>query len=639
MESNPTMTLVAGTDQNEKLSAARRLVQKQDVEQNSLIAEDTELRRVLGNLEIGALIDLIDTSKQRDGEPRSIALYQIWISLNVRPQQAYAAWYNLGVQLSAAGNRVEAAAAFKSALASQANLYSAAINAGLCHEELGDPEGALRIWGGALQDDGVRTNLLNHQGRLLELLKRYDEAEQSFAASLLTNPDQTEVIHHWVGVRTKACFWPAFRALPRLSAETLLEKTSALSLLALTDDAAAHDRSNALWIGKNLPPAMPRLSPAAGYAHRKLRIGYLSSDYCRHPMAYLVADLFEQHDRDAFEIYGYCSTKDDGSEVRRRVLSSFDKVVSILGMTDEQAAHVIRADEIDILIDLNGLTLGSRLSVLRWRPAPVQITYLGYNGAIPMEELDYILADRYVIPSEAAPTHRPPPLYLPGCFQANDRHLSVADGQTRQLVGLPDDRFVFCCFSNNYKITEGVFAAWIEILKRAERTALWLYADNAHSKRSLAEAFAASGLDPKRLFFADRCEPEVYRGRLALADVFLDTFPYNSGTTASDALRVGLPIVTLSGKSFISRMAGSLLQTVGAKEGIVDTLESYIDLAVQLARESDRYAALRRSVSADAWTRTLGNTPLFARQLEAVLKSVAVTAKPAYAEVRAKRVA
>ena len=639
MEAIPTMSLIAGTDHTGRLSAARRLVQDHDVEQISHIAEDVDLRRVLGELDVGALIDLIDTSKQRDGEPRSIALYRLWISLEVKPRQAYAAWYNLGVQLVAAGNQVEAAAAFKAALSTQANLYSAAINAGLCHEELGDPEGALRIWSGALQDDGVRTTLLNHKGRLLEALKRYDEAEQSFVASLLTDPHQSDVIHHWIGVRTKACFWPAFRALPGLSKEMLLEKTSALSLLSLTDDVAVHDRSNALWIRNKLPLAMPRLSPAAGYAHRKLRIGYMSSDYCRHPMAYLVADLFEQHSRDDFEIYGYCSTKDDASEVRRRVLSSFDKVVSILGMSDEQAAHAIRADEIDILIDLNGLTLGSRMSVLRWRPAPVQITYLGYNGVIPLDELDYILADRYVIPPEAAPAHRPPPLYLPGCFQANDRHLPVAAGQTRQSVGLPDDRFVFCCFSNNYKITESVFAAWIEILKRAERTVLWLYADNACSKRSLAQAFAASGLDPNRLFFADRCEPEAYRGRLALADIFLDTFPYNAGTTASDALRVGLPIVTRSGASFVSRMAGSLLQTLGAKEGIVDTTDAYVELAVSLARDPDRYAALRRSVSADAWMRTLGDTPLFARRLEAVLKSVAVTARPAYGEVRAKRVA
>ena len=281
-------------------------------------------------------------------------------------------------------------------------------------------------------------------------------------------------------------------------------------------------------------------------------------------MAYLVAELFETHDRDRFEVFGYCSTEDDGSDVRRRVLGSFDKAVSIVGASDAEAADAIRSDEIDILVDLNGLTLGSRLPVLRYRPAPVQMTYLGYNGVIPLAELDYILADRYVIPPEAAAHHRPEPLYLPTCFQVNDRQVKVADGQTRRSVGIPEDRFVFCCFSNNYKITEDLFAAWLEILTRVDHSVLWLYADNEQSCRNMTERFAASGLDPERLFFAARSEPEVYRARLGLADLFLDTFPYNAGTTASDALRVGLPIVTRSGRSFVSRMAGSLLRTIGA---------------------------------------------------------------------------
>ncbi len=633
------MDLSAITGRKLHFLAARERLRIHDPEQCSDLAEDIELRQALLEFDVGELIDLIDSAKQRDGERRSIAVYRAWISLGVKPNQLFAAWYNLGVQLTAAGSRVEAAAAFKAALAAQANLYSAAINAGLCHEELGDPEGALRIWADALQSDGVRTTLLNHQGRLLETLKRYDEAEQSFVASLLTNPRQTDVIHHWIGVRTKACFWPVLRELPSLTADVLLEGTSALSVLALSDSVRVHDRSNASWIAHNFPPAMPRLSPAGGYAHRKLRIGYMSSDYCRHPMAYLVADLFEQHRRDAFEIFGYCSTKDDGSAVRHRVLSSFDKVTFIRDLSDAQAAEAIRSDEIDILIDLNGLTLGSRLGVLRWRPAPVQMTYLGYNGAIPMEELDYILADRYVLPPEAAADHRPPPLYLPSCYQANDRYLEIASGQTRQLAKLPEDRFVYCCFSNNYKITESVFAAWIEILKRTEGSVLWLYADNAYAKQSLTKAFIASGLGPNRLYFAERSEPEVYRARLALADVFLDTFPYNAGTTASDALRVGLPIVTLSGQSFISRMAGSLLQAVGAREGIVETIDAYVDLAVQLARDPDRYKALRRSVGGDAWMKTLGDTPGFTRHLEAALLSVAITAGEDYSEVRTRCVA
>ena len=324
-----------------RVAAAKRLMARHDTDRCPDILQDRDLLGVLASLEIGELIDLVDATKSRDGELRAISVYRMWLSLEVKPQQAFAAWYNLGIQFNAAGLREEAAAAFKSALAARADFYTAAINAGLCHETLDDPERALRVWADAIQSDDARTALLNQRGRLLEKLKRYDEADRSFLASLLTNADQPDAIHHWIGVRTKACAWPIFRDLPTLTRADLLERTSALSLLALTDDIAAHDRSNASWLARKMPPAMPRLSPSGGYAHRKLRIGYLSSDYCRHPMAYLVAELFELHDR-RFEVFGYCRPRMTGSDVRRRVLASFDKAVSIFEASDEEAARAIR---------------------------------------------------------------------------------------------------------------------------------------------------------------------------------------------------------------------------------------------------------------------------------------------------------
>ncbi len=608
------------------LATAQRALERHDADRCPDILQDRDLLSILASLEVGELIDLVDAAKRRDGELRSISLYGMWLALEAKPNQSFAAWYNLGVEFNAAGHAAEAAAAFKTALSSRADLYGAALNAGLCHESLNDAPGALRIWGDAIQSDQARTALLNQRGRVFERLKLYDDADRDFLASLLTDPDQPDTIHHWIGVRTKACAWPIVRDLPGLTKADLLEGTGALSLLAMTDDLAIHDRSNASWFERKMPPGGPRLSPYNGYAHRKLRIGYLSSDYCRHPMAYLVTELFEMHDRDRFEIFGYCSTKDDGSDVRRRILASFDKAVSVRDASEEEAARAIRADEIDILIDLNGLTLGSRLPVLRFRPAPVQITFLGYNGVMPIPELDYILADRYVIPPEAAAHHRPKPLYLPTCFQPNDRKVPLTAGLTRNSVGLPDDRFVFCCFSNNYKITEDIFTAWTEILARVQHGILWLYGDNDQSCRNMAAHFSASGLDPQRLLFAARTSPEAYRARLGLADLYLDTFPYNAGTTASDALRVGLPIVTRSGQSFVSRMAGSLLRTVGATEGAVETTRDYIELAVALAHDSERYAELKRSVSGDRWLRTLGDTPRFTRELEEVLSSVAISA-------------
>ena len=362
-------------------------------------------------------------------------------------------------------------------------------------------------------------------------------------------------------------------------------------------------------MARKFPPPQPRLSPPTGYAHGKLRIGYMSSDYCMHPMAYLVADLFEQHDRDAVTVYGYCSTKEDGSDVRQRVLAGFDHVRSIIDMSDEEVAH-------DDPSRRNRHSRGSQRAhardpfpVLRWRPAPVQVTYLGYNGPIPCDELDYIITDRYVIPPEIGETHRPKPLYLPRCFQANDRHLPVGPCDTRAEAGLPDDAFVFCCFSNTYKITEEVFDAWTVILRRTANTVLWLYVDNEPARRNLSNRFAESGLDPDRLRFAERTSPERYRARLALADLFLDTFPYNAGTTASDALRVGLPLVTLSGRTFVSRMAGSLLEAVGLTDGIVDSLDAYVDLAVALATDPDRYQAFRAPLQKGAWAEPSATPP------------------------------
>ena len=370
------------------------------------------------------------------------------------------------------------------------------------------------------------------------------------------------------------------------------------------------------------------LSGGYGYGHDRLRIGYMSSDFCMHPIAYLTAELFETHDRQDFEVFGYCSTKDDGSPVRQRILHSFDKCTDIRAMNDEQAARAIRADEIDILVDLNGLTLGTRLQVLRWRPASVQMTYLGYVGPIPMPELDYIIADRFVIPEVQAAAHRPAPLYMPRCFQVNDGSLPITTGETRLEAGLPEDKFVFCCFSNTYKITQAVFDAWMTILRRAEDTVLWLFVDNPYALETIKARAVAAGIAPDRLIFASRTDPSRYRGRLALADLFLDTHPYNAGTTASDALRVGLPLITLSGATFTSRMAGSLLRTMGLDEGIVHDHEAYVELAVTLATDKQRYRAYRARVTPDLWRNTLGDTPRFCKELEDAFRQVAATDAP-----------
>ena len=530
----------------------------------------------------------------------------------------YAGWFNLGVELSSGGDGDNAILAYKNALVLQADCFQAAVNLGLQYEAKGDVTTAMEIWARSLQSDEARTTLLNHQGRVLENLKRYEEAERMLYASLLTNPRQPDVIHHWVYLRQKMCCWPVYGpGVPGLTAREIDHDMGPLSLLALIDDQEVQNRYVEEWLARKALPSQPRLSPEEGYAHERLRIGYMSSDYCAHPVSFLMAELFERHDRSKFEVYGYCASPEDGSDTRRRVVAAFDHFTRIVSMSDEQIAHQIRADEIDILIDLNGLTANTRMFSLRWRPAPVQVTYLGYIGPIPMPELDYIICDEFTIPRDREAIYRPAPLYLPGLYQVNDSKLPVNPTPPRAAAGLPDGKFVFCCFSNNYKITEEVFDAWMTILKRTGDSVLWLLADNQWAHRNMLGRAALHGVDPGRLIFTERVSPPDYLARLALADLFLDTFPYNAGTTASDALRMGLPVVTYSGQTFAARMAGSLLKAIGLEWGVTGSLAEYVEKAVAAATDPALYRGIRATVAGDAWRRTIGNVEEFIPRLEA----------------------
>jgi predicted O-linked N-acetylglucosamine transferase (SPINDLY family) len=348
----------------------------------------------------------------------------------------------------------------------------------------------------------------------------------------------------------------------------------------------------------------------------------MSSDFCRHAMSYLIAELFERHDRACFEVFGYCSTREDNSDIRKRVLAGFDQCRSIRDMSDEQAARLIRADEVDILIDLNGLTQGSRLQVLRWRPAPVQATYLGFIGPVPLPELDYLFCDDYVIPQSNAGDYLPAPLAIAANYQANDSKREIGAPTTRAACGLPASGFVFCCFSNHYKITPAMFGCWMAILSQTDDALLWLISDNQWSRAALLRHAEAAGVDPARLIFAGRVGPADYMSRLAVADLFLDTFPYNAGTIASDAIRMGLPLLTRTGEAFASRMAARLLTGVGADAGIAMDDGSYIATAVRLANDKAAYAGYKSLFNTQAWAGSIGDIGRLTGELERTLKRI-----------------
>jgi predicted O-linked N-acetylglucosamine transferase (SPINDLY family) len=571
------------------------------------------------------------------GLPSVIALYSRWIA--VQPPQEpnlFAAWFNLGAELSHAGAVAEAVGAYRHALRHKPDFHGAAVNLGLLLERQGQPDAALQVWAQAIQPDEARIALLNQRGRLLEQSGRLAEAADSLRQSLLADPNQPDAAQHWLHLRQRMCQWPLLTddAISGLPAARMLAQSGPLAALALTDDIAEQRHVAAGWIERKLPAAAARLAPDGGYAHDRIRVAYLSSDFCSHAMSYLIAELFERHDRTRFEVFGYCSSPEDGSDIRARVLAAFDHVTRVRDLTDEQAARAIRRDEIDILIDLNGLTAGARIGILRWRAAPVQATYLGFIGPLPLPELDYLLCDAFVVPPGDAALYQPAPLAIDGLYQANDSKRAVGPAMTRAEAGLPERGFVFCCFSNHYKITEAMGAAWIGILRQVDGSVLWLAEDNEWSRQALRVRALGGGVDPERLIFAPRVAPPVYMARMGLADLFLDTFPYNAGTVASDALRMGLPLLTLAGRSFASRMAARLLNAIGADAGIAASHEEYVAKAVMLANDPATHAAYKACFTPDAWAATIGDSESFTRRFEKALESV--RRRPAEADQEAE---
>jgi predicted O-linked N-acetylglucosamine transferase (SPINDLY family) len=577
-----------------------------------------EIERRLKDTPFDAILAAIERTGPGAGGPAQIVLYRRWIeaSRNTSPL-LYAAWFNIGVLLALEGDNGNAAIAYGNALALRPDLHVAAINLGLVLEAAGDPDRALAVWRRAIQPDATRVDLQIQQGRLLEKLGRLEDAERVLHRVLLTDPEQPDVVHHWIHIRQKICQWPvASSDIPGISAIDLVRRSGPLSILALTDDIDLQRDAAAAWIARKTVPAPRRLAPAKPWPHERIKIGYMSSDFCSHAMCYLITELFERHDRRRFEVFGYCSSQDDGSQLRKRVLAAFDHCRLIRSLSDEAAAQCIRDDEIDVLIELNGITDGSRLAVLRWRPAPIQATYLGFIGPIPLPELDYLLCDNVVIPPEHRASYQPVPLAIAQIYQANDSKRTIGRQMSRAEVGLPEDSFVLCCFSRHYKITEEMFAAWMSILRQASQSVLWLAQDNVFSQANLLAAARREGIAEDRLIFSERTGPDLYLSRLGLANLFLDTFPYNAGTVASDAIRMGLPLVTLCGKAFASRMAASLLNAAGASLGIATSLSKYIEIAVRLVNDPVEYARYKALFTAQGWRRTLGDIAGFTAEFE-----------------------
>ena len=351
-------------------------------------------------------------------------------------------------------------------------------------------------------------------------------------------------------------------------------------------------------------------------SNTKISIAYISADFQQHPVSFLIAEVIELHDRSRFNVTAYSYGPDDSSTMRLRLAEAFDNFVDIQHISNEDAAKKIYADHIDILVDLTGHTRNSRSAILAKCPAPIQVNYLGYPGTMGADFIDYLIADSFTIPTEMKKHYTENVVWMPDCFQANDRTRHRPVAPSRKQSGLPERYFVFCCFNQTFKITPEVFDIWCRLLKTVPDSVLWLPASNNLAEANLRLEMQRRGIAKERLVMAPLLPTNDHLARLQCADLFLDTLPYNAGTTCSDALWMGLPVVTCAGEAFVSRMAGSLLTAIGVPELITYSLEDYYQLAFELATDRDKLDSIRNKIIANRDTSPLFDSERFTRNLE-----------------------
>jgi predicted O-linked N-acetylglucosamine transferase (SPINDLY family) len=462
-------------------------------------------------------------------------------------------------------------------------------------------------------------------GNAFSLKGQRDEATRCFATVLELEPGHVAAADSLLFEMRQACDWSRFDELCELVLRSVRERREQqigpfglLSIASSPDEqlqcarhfaerqlaAVARDRER-LQFGFDRSP------------RSKLRIGYLSADLHEHATAYLMAELFELHDRNRFEIVAYSYGPDDATPMRTRLKGGFDSFVNVAALPHADAAARIHDDRIDILVDLKGYTTDSRPEIVALRPAAIQVSYIGYPGTMGAEFIDYAVVDYFLAPPGADAHYTEKLVRLPGSYQVNDRKRVVASTPARSDLGLPEGAFVFCCFNQAYKILPRVFEIWTRLVAAVPGSVLWLLDPGATAARNLRSELGRRGIDPERLIVAPKLPLARHLGRLRAADLFLDTFPYNAHTTTSDALWVGLPVLTCKGDTFASRVAGSLLSAAGMTELITSSLEAYEACALRLARNTPELIALREKLSRGRDTAPLFDTPLFARHLEA----------------------
>ena len=499
---------------------------------------------------------------------------------------------------------------------------------GLRLEDLGRTDEAIRSYDRVLALTGrghpEHLQALNNRCVALVGLQRYGEAVDGLRQILAVEPQHTYALGGYAHVQRLICDWSDAEAIEAALREAVLRDSAEIppgTLLAYFDDAQLQLAGARNYATRNMPLAAPR--PAPAQAHDRLRIAYLSADFHSHATMQLAIELFERHDRSRFEVCAISFGPDDNSAMRRRTIAAFESFHDVTAHSDAEIAALMREREIDIAVDLKGFTTGARPQVFAQRAAPLQVNYLGFPGTLGSEAYDYILADGMVAPLAMQPAFSEQIVQLPHSYQPNDaRRVVPTPAPSRAEAGLPEQGLVFCSFNNTYKITPAVFDVWMRLLGAIDGAVLWLLNDNALAAANLRKQAAARGVDPARLVFAPRVPLEAHLARHGLADLFLDTLPYSAHTTASDALWMGLPLLTCLGGAFAGRVGASLCHAVGLDDLIAPDLGAYEQMALALANDPARRAAIRAHLEGGRHRLPLFDADLYRRGVEAAFQTM-----------------
>ena len=531
-----------------------------------------------------------------------------------------ATFYNYGLILKALNRPNEALERFSQALSINATVAETWNNRGTILNEIERYDDAIADFDKAISLQPNLSGAFCNKGKSLGKLKRYDEAFAAYDKALALKHDLTYAEGARLLSKMQLCDWSDFDAESAHLISSVRSGTPAVpfSLLAIPFSIEDQLQSATLWTANECPLFEKLIWQGERYDHDRIRVAYLSADFHQHATSYLIAGMFECHDKSKFKVAAISIGPNDTSEMRRRLESSFDKFIDGGALNDDEIASQIKKAEIDILIDLKGFTQNGRTRIFARRPSPVQVNYLGYPGTMGASYIDYIIADEVVIPEKQHKYYSEKIVSLPNSYQVNDSKRYISDKAfTRAELGLPPTSFVFCCFNNNYKITPRIFDCWMRILKQVEDSVLWLFEDNATAASNLRKEAVARGINPDRLIFAKRMPLAEHLARHRLADLFLDTLPYNAHTTASDALWAGLPMLTCLGETFAGRVAASLLNAIRLPELIATTLEAYEQMAIDLATHPEKLAVIKRKLAENRLTTPLFDTKLFTKHIEA----------------------